>query len=114
MAPTPRFRKPQIDGDAAAAVLAGRERAPIGYAAAVRTEMKAKVPASPGIDLSQARYAYPFVFVVIGPEHPVASADVQLQAVAISGVPSKLQRTARMQSLQLCSPHYPFSKALAI
>ena len=37
-----RFRQPQIDGDAAAAVLAGSGRPPIGYAAAVGTEMKAE------------------------------------------------------------------------
>ena len=58
-----RFCEPQIDGDAAPAVLSGGERAPIGYAAAVRTKMKANCPASPGIDPSRARYSYPFVFV---------------------------------------------------
>ena len=46
-----RFREPQIDGNAAAAVLSGGERAPIGYAAAVRTKMKAEGPA-PDIDPS--------------------------------------------------------------
>ena len=32
------FGEPQIDGNAAAAVLTSGERAPIGYAAAVRTK----------------------------------------------------------------------------
>ena len=62
-----RFRKPQIDGNAAAAVLTWGECAPIGYAAAVRTKMKTQRPASPGIDPRRARYSDPFVFVVIGP-----------------------------------------------
>src|ERR1700736_2571284 len=36
-----RFSEPQVDRDAAAAVFTGRERAPVGDAAAIRAEMKA-------------------------------------------------------------------------
>jgi len=38
------FRQPQVDGDAAVAILARGERAPISDAAAVCIKMKAKRP----------------------------------------------------------------------
>jgi len=69
------FREPEVDGDSAAPILIGREPAPIGYATAVRTEMKTELPTSPRIDPRRARYQYPLAFVVIGPEHSVAPAD---------------------------------------
>jgi hypothetical protein len=37
------FRKPEVDGDSAAAISIGREPAPISYATAVRTEMKTEL-----------------------------------------------------------------------
>jgi hypothetical protein len=46
------FCEPQIDGDAAAAILSELERAPVGYAATVRTKMKADFSIPPSIDLS--------------------------------------------------------------
>ena len=78
----PWFRQPQIDGDAAAAVLTGGERAPTRDAAAVRTKMEAECPVSPGIDPGRVRYAYPLVFEIMGREHAVASAH---RAVAGGG-----------------------------
>jgi hypothetical protein len=70
-----KMREPQIDGDAATAIVTGRERAPIGYAAAVCAKMKADCPTSPGIDPRRPRNSDPLIFVVIGPERSIASAD---------------------------------------
>lgn len=56
----PRLRKPQIDGDAAATVLIGREAAPIGDARALRAKMKAEMRA-PDIHTGGARHLYPLV-----------------------------------------------------
>ena len=75
------IREPQIDRDAATAISRGTS-APIGYATAVCAKMKTDRPTSPGIDPSGARYSDALIFVVIGPERSIASAD---RAVAGGG-----------------------------
>jgi hypothetical protein len=69
-----RLREAQIDRYAAAAILTGPERAPIGDAAAARTKMKAEVLAS-GIDRSRTRDSDALIFVVIRPECSIAPTD---------------------------------------
>ena len=70
-----RFRESKVDGDTPAIVLAGRAGTPIGDAAAIRTKMKFKVPVTPGVCVRWARNPDTFIFIVIGPKHPVAATD---------------------------------------
>src|SRR5262249_10221787 len=77
-----RFGEAQVDGDAAAAVGAGDERAPVGDATAVGAEMETDGPVAPGVHRGGAGDADPFVLEVVGPEHAVAAAH---RAVAGGG-----------------------------
>src|SRR5215475_4247901 len=77
-----RFGEAEVDGDAAAAVRAGGERAPIGDAAAVGAEMEANGTVAPGVHLGRAGDADALVFEIVGPEHAVAAAH---RAVAGGG-----------------------------
>ena len=61
-----RLRQPQVDGDAAAALVRG-QRAPVGDAPAVLAKMKAERAASPGIDAGRPCGPYAFAFIVVGP-----------------------------------------------
>jgi hypothetical protein len=70
-----RFRESEVDGDTTAIVLAGRAGTPIGDATAIRTKMKFKVPVTPGVCVRWARNPDTFIFIIIGPKHPVAATD---------------------------------------
>jgi hypothetical protein len=70
-----RFRESEVDGDTTAIVLAGRAGTPIGDATAIRTKMKFKVPVTAGVCVRWARNPDTFIFIVIGPKHPVAATD---------------------------------------
>src|SRR5262249_13656800 len=77
-----RFCKPQVDGDAAAPVVARIACAPIGDASAVEAKMKAELLASAGVGARRTGNAYAFILVVVGPQRAVAAAD---RAVAGGG-----------------------------
>src|SRR5262245_45397238 len=66
------FREPDVDGDAATALLIG-PRTPVSNAPAFSAKMKAEVSAA-GIRLGLARYPDPLALIVMGPERPVAAA----------------------------------------
>ena len=104
------FGEPEIDGEAAATVLAGRDGAPIRHAAAFSAKVKADLPVAPGVDFCGPGYGDPLAFIVIGPQHAIAPTH---RAIACVGKFRHAVKTPVNRAAMTFAVHHPVSFAKA-
>lgn len=83
------FGEAKIDGNTATPLLIRSLTAPEGDAAANWTEVELYCPAS-DVALRRARYVDAFTFIIVGPQHAIATANCAVACGRTSGLPSEL------------------------